>query len=220
MLDILIIIPEITKGMKSLGPKSMLKIKSMTILQHQIAQLRKTYKKCNIFLSVGFEADRVRRLLSNDSDIHYIYNDKYHYTNQAKSISLLLDSYIPKNLLVISNGILFKNNPFVCDNNARVYLLDKPKYNFDIGCNQSDDLHYLFYDLPTPWTECVLFDSSSLKSLEHLKSTQNIDQLYLFEIINLLIDQYNTRFIKTTVKKSNFMKVNTIKDIPKAKIFI
>lgn len=220
MLDVLIIIPEITKGMKSIGPKAMLKIKNTTtILHHQINQLNQ-HNKCNIFLSIGFEAEKIKKGLGSYANVNFMYNPYYKSTNQSKSISLFLEQYDSKKLLVISNGILFKNNPFNTSKSSCIYVLDKPKANFDIGCNYSHNLHYLFYDLPTPWSECVLFDGTAIAQLKKLISTFNTDKLYLFELINLMIDKQKTKFETAMVKKNNFMKVNNIKDLPRARVFI
>lgn len=221
MLNVLILIPEITKGMKSLGSKALLKIKnSTTILQHQIDQLRKYNPKCKIFLGTGFESDKIRKVFNNYPNLVILENNEYHTTNQTKLVTLLLKQYNLNQLLVISNGILFKNNPFICDKGSRLFLIDKPKHNFTIGCNESEDVHYLFYDLPIPWSECVMFDQEAIRSIGHLERIQNTDQLYLFELINILIDKYNLRFAKTNIKKKDIMKINSIKDIPRAKIFI
>lgn len=221
MLNVLILIPEITKGMKSLGSKALLKIKnSTTILQHQIDQLRRYHPKCRIFLGTGFESDKIKKIFYNYPNLIILENHEYHITNQTKLITSLLKQYECGQLLVISNGILFKNNPFVCDNKSRLFLIDKPKHNFTIGCNESEDIHYLFYDLPIPWSECVVFNKEAIESIAHLEKSQNTDQLYLFELINILIDKYDLRFLKTDIKKKDIMKINSIKDIPRAKIFI
>lgn len=221
MLDVLILIPEITKGMKSLGSKALLKIKNTTtILQHQIDQLRKYHPKCRIFLGTGFESDKIKKAFYNYSNVMIVENNDYSITNQTKIVTSLIEEYDLSQLLVISNGILFKNNPFVCDNHSRLFLIDKPKHNFTIGCNESEQIHYLFYDLPIPWSECVVFNKQAIDQIKHLESIQNIDQLYLFELINILIDKYNLKFIKSHIKKKDIMKINSIKDIPRAKTFI
>jgi hypothetical protein len=221
MLDVLILIPEITKGMKSLGSKALLKIKNTTtILQHQVDQLRKYHPKCRIFLGTGFESDKIKKAFYNYSNVIIVENNDYSITNQTKIVSSLIEEHELTQLLVISNGILFKNNPFLCDNQSRLFLIDKPKHNFTIGCNESEQIHYLFYDLPIPWSECVVFDKRAIDQIKHLESIQNIDQLYLFELINILIEKYDLKFVKSHIKKKDIMKINSIKDIPRAKIFI
>jgi len=222
MLDILLLVPEITKGMKSLGSKALLGIKNSTVvLDYQIQQLKKIDQNANIFIGTGFESDKIRKAIAKYSKVEIIENKNYATTNQAKLIQLFIDQKSSHNdLLIVSNGILFKNSCIKYSNGSKIFLIDKPKTNFNIGCNNSEMLHYLFYDLPTPWSECVLFDSQTVWQIGNICSSQNIDQLFLFELINILIEKYDVAFDKKFIPKQNIMKINTIKDISKAKIFI
>jgi hypothetical protein len=222
MLDILLLVPEITKGMKSLGSKALLTIKNSTlVLDYQIEQLKKIDQNCNIFIGTGFESDKIRKAVAKYSRVHIIENQNYVNTNQAKLIKLFIDQrFSQSNLLIISNGVLFKNSSIKYAGRSKIFLIDKPKPNFNIGCNDSEDLHYLFYDLPTPWSECVLLDSDTIKYMKCICDSQNIDQLFLFELINILIEKHKIVFDKDFISKKNIMKINTAKDISKAKIFI
>jgi len=221
MLDILILVPEITKGMKSLGSKALLKIKNSTmVLEYQIEQLRKIEKRHKIFIGIGFEADKIRKLFVKNSNIEFIQNSEYAESNQGKIISNFINNYSSDKLLVISNGIIFKNNPFVCDDQSKIFLLDKPKNHFSIGCHMHNPMEYLFYDLPIPWTECVFFNRLALDNIKDISNISKIDQMYLFELINNLIIKYQTNFIPEIIKKKDIMKINNNKDIQKAKLFI
>lgn len=221
MLDILILVPEITKGMKSLGSKALLKIKSSTmVLEYQIEQIRRLYGKSRIFIGTGFESEKIKKLFTGYTNLYFIDDPEYNTTNQAKLISLFAQNYSSTKLLIISNGILFKNNPFVCDDQSKIFLIDKPKNHFNIGCNAVDPVLYLFYDLPIAWAECVFFDAEAIRNIKHMSQTKNINQMYLFEIINKLIEEHDTNFVSDIVKKKDIMKINTAKDISKAKLFI
>jgi hypothetical protein len=126
-----------------------------------------------------------------------------------------------KNLLVITNGVLFKNNPFkskINNNLSQIYCINKPKTNFDIGYIGDTSIEYLFFDLPNKWTECVMFNQEALSLIRNIDK-QKISQMYLFEIINLLIEKKIIFNIQTSDKKY-FMKINNAKDISKAKVFI
>jgi hypothetical protein len=222
MLDILLLVPEITKGMKSLGSKALLNIKNSTIvLDYQIQQLKKIDQNCNIFIGAGFESDKIRKAVAKYGLVNVIDNQNYINTNQAKLIKLFIDQRSSNNnLLIISNGILFKNSSLKYAGRSKIFLIDKPKSNFNIGCNDSDTVHYLFYDLPTQWSECVLLDDTAIKCMKNVCDTQNVDQLFLFEIINILIEKHGVVFDKHFISKKNIMKINTAKDISKAKVFI
>lgn len=223
MLDTLIIVPEITKGMKSIGSKALLKIKdSLSILEYQIQQLKKTHKKNNIHIITGFESEKIKKTLIKYK-VNIIYNEEYLFTNQSKSLELFINNYNSDNLLIISSGILFRNNPFDLTSleSSKIFLIDKPKNNFNIGCcnNESSSVNYLFYDLPVAWSECTLLNRDAIIAVKHLYQTQNISQMYLFEIINNLISN-NIPFIKNYIPKKDIMKINTQKDLNKAKLFV
>lgn len=222
MDNVFILVPEITKGMKSIGSKALLSIKNSTsVLEYQINQIRKFHKKCRIFIGTGFESDKIKSLLEKYNNVYFIDNINYDSTNQSKLFPLLFHKFSINNLLVISNGILYRNNPFVFDKNtSQLFVLDKPKNNFAIGCCESEQVNYLFYDLPILWSECVYFNTETIEQIKDITTLKNINQLYLFELINTLIERYHTNFNKTFIKKTNIMKINTLKDIPKAKLFI
>ncbi len=222
MNNVFILVPEITKGMKSLGSKALLTIKnSIMVLEYQIQQIKKFNKKTTIYIGTGFESDKIKKIFSKYSDVYFIDNPEYENTNQSKLLSTFTRTHEVDNLLVISNGVLFRNNPFVTnDKRSKIFILDKPKINFTIGCCDSDSLDYLFYDLPILWTECVYFDKIAMQQIKSLSGLHNIHQLYLFELINKLISEYDTKFYKQIINKQNIMKINTIKDIQKAKLFV
>jgi hypothetical protein len=63
-----------------------------------------------------------------------------------------------------------------------------------------------------------MFNPDAISAIKNIDK-QRISQMYLFEIINLLIEQ-KIHFNVQTADKKNFMKINNVRDIPKAKVFI
>lgn len=224
MIDTLIIISEITKGMKSVGSKALLQIDDLSIIEHQINHIRSIHKNIKINIVTGFDHDRINKLLSKKyKHINILYNDRYQETNQAGSLLLFLEQHTEiEKLLIINSGILLKNSSIAYDTlsgNSKIYLLDKPKNNFNIGCDTKGPLEYLFYDLPALWSECIFLNNESIVSLKNIINTTSINQMYLFEIVNKLILQ-NIVFDKIYIKKNNILKINGIKDLPKIRNFI
>lgn len=223
-MDVLIIAPEITKGMKSVGSKALLKIKqSMSVIDYQISQIKKYSSQSQITIVSGFEHEKIVKLYAHSKNINIVYNPNYLNANHGASLSVFLDEITCNdNLLVITNGILFKNNPFklrnINNNSSLIYCINKPKINFDIGYIGGSEIEYLFFDLPNKWSECVMFNTEAISLIRSIEK-QKISHMYLFEIINLLIEKHISFNVITSDKK-NFMKINNIKDIPKAKIFI
>lgn len=218
-INILIIASEVTKGMKSIGSKSLLKLKNSTlVIEHQIKELKRHYKNSTITISTGFESEKMIKALSA-YDVKFIYNEEYQTTNQAKSLIDYIQNSIPEQLLIINSGILFKN--IFTRNTYRpgVFILDKPKADFNIGCNIDTDAFYLFYDLPHRWSECMLLSKKELLSLRDLSKQKNLEQLYLFEIMNLLSDK-GSLFEKHIISKTGIMKISHVKDLTRARSFV
>jgi CTP:phosphocholine cytidylyltransferase-like protein len=218
-LNALIIAAEVTKGMKSMGSKSLLKLKnSIFVIEYQINELRKHYKDIDITIATGFESDKMIKALSCYG-VKFLYNDQYKTTNQGKSIIDYIDTTVAHKLLVISSGILFKNSFGEILNDSCVFILDKPKPDFTIGCHNDSDIFYLFYDLPDKWSECVFLNSQDLLILRELIKIQDLNQMYLFEIMNTLSEN-GSFFKKVKIPKNKIMKISNIKDLTKARSFV
>ncbi len=220
---ILILAPEITKGMKSIGSKALLTLHSdKSIIDYQIQYLQKHYKKAKITIATGFEGDKIEKK-TQKYNVDYTYNANYEISNHGTSIELFLRSNIVdiKTLLVISNGILLKNLLAFNLNESTIFTLQKPNGDYNLGVNQhkaGSKLPYLFYGFPVRWTECVAFNKNAVETLETIISHTNISQMFLFEIVNKLIDQ-NCKFTTSTVQNKNIYKVSTVKNTKKAKSF-
>jgi NDP-sugar pyrophosphorylase family protein len=221
MINILIISPEITKGMKSIGPKLLLPLrKNLTLIEYQISQLQKI-KPSKITLNIGFEAERILKTLYRYKSINYLINTNYIDTNEGNNLIKYIEDHKPNNLLVFGSGILIKNNPIKkehLNSFCQIFVLNKPKNNFRIGCSDLDNIEYLFYDMPEPWSEIFYLNNDAISLL--LSTNKKIfEQMYLFEIINFLLSK-NIRFTKTYINKTNIMKIQNFKDLNTAKLFI
>jgi hypothetical protein len=222
MFDAFILVPEITRGMKSIGSKALLKIKqSSAVLDYQIMQLNTIKGLETIHIGTGFESEKIKKNTNKYSNINIIFNEEYKTTNQTASLLLYLQQNKPKNILIISSGVLFKNLFHRCEHNnhSKIYMIDKPKNNFNIGCHDTERIQYLFYDFPIVWSECVYFNEETMSRLQHLSDKKNLNQNYLFETINILLNE-NLSFDKVFVDKKNILKISSLKDIPKAKLFV
>ena len=226
MIEAIIIIPEITKGMKSIGSKSLLKVrKTKHVIDYQIDQVLSISKKIKINIATGFDNDKIKKIVQKKySNVNVVYNDEYESTNYGKSLEILISNISKETtgLFIVCSGILFKKNAIhhtSFRNNSKIFFLNKPKINFNIGCNYNSEPDYLFYDLPDIWSECVFLNKKTIELLQNQIDSKKISQMYIFEIINMLISE-NVFFEKKYIPKGKFFKVSSIKDINKAKIFI
>lgn len=223
-INALIIVPEITKGMKSIGSKALLEIKKQKcVLDYQIESLQSIDNNIKITVITGFESEKIIKILERHKNIDYIYNSQYQITNQAESLKLYLQNKPEvSNLLVISSGVIFKHKSILkamLKGNSKIFVLNKQKENFTLGCADQNLLEYIFYDLPKPWSECFYFNKLTIEWLRNFIIKHSISQMYLFEIINELLHN-NLNIIKQDIDKKNIMKITNQKDILKAKLFV
>lgn len=223
-INALIIASEITKGMKSIGSRSMLSITdSCKVIDQQIHSLKSIHKNIQITVAAGYEYEKVSHYLKKYKNIDIINNDNYKSTNEAENIRLYMEKHLTiDNLFIINGGILIKKHtiePSIFKNDvSTIFLLNSLKNSFNLGCSKNSNIEYIFYELEQPWCECIYLKSRHIKALKNILQTIKIDQMYIFELINKIIS-YNT--IKPTyINKKNIMKITNIGDIPKARNFI
>lgn len=226
MIDIVYIIPEITKGMKSFGPKSLITVRNISILEYQLMQARAMFRNSHIYLLTGFESERIEKTvfsskhITGKKNIHIIENKEYESHSQSSSImSYVKQRQSDQGAMFINNGILIKYNfTKINKNQNHLFFLNGIKSNFNIGTANLDQTEYLFYDLPHLWSECAYLSSSTIEHIGKL-ALEDVKSIFFFELINKLIEK---RFIfnSISVPKNQITKITHIKDTNKIKHFI
>ena len=112
-LNVLLMCEELTKGMKSIGSKSLLHMSNRTtILDYQISNIFGIQKKnTNLTISTGFDADRVeQRIVQKRYRCNIMRCDDYSTINSAGVIRKYLIDIAQDidNLLIVPNSVLFK----------------------------------------------------------------------------------------------------------------
>lgn len=221
--SIVLLMPEITKGMKSIGSKALLSInKNYTILDYQIQYIKKFYKNVPIHILSGFDNDKIQKKIKPHENITIYFNPNYETSNQAESLLSHIKQSKTTNCLVINNGVLLKEKLTINHSYSCVYTLKKYKNGFNIGINNtnnlSNNISYLFYGLPIQWSECVFLNHIAIQSIIELSENFKFKNLFLFELLNKLIDN-NINIQEITINKKNIFKVNNIDDISRIKGF-
>lgn len=220
-LNAIILVPEITKGMKSIGSKALISIDHRkSIIEHQIEYLQKNYTNIDIAIATGFDADKIQKKTKR-YNITTIHNDRYDHTNHGMSLFMYLQKMKSvENLLIISNGILLKEKLPTSINESIIYALTKKNNDYAVGLNITEENRpaYLFYDFPISWSECVFLNAPSIEKLREILTKDTMRQMFLFEIINYLLDS-DCKFKTEKIANKNICKVTTIKNTKKAKTF-
>jgi hypothetical protein len=218
--NIVLLLPEITKGMKSIGSKALLNInKKITVLDHQILYIKKYYKNTPIKIITGFDNDRIIESTNKYSHTEIFYHPDYYKYNQSEFIIRYIKKYKPNNFLLINNGVLLKEKLDINTNRSSLFFLPKKKDGFVLGSNPQSCAKYLFYNLEYQWTECVFFNQTTINMLDNISKTKKLENFFLFELINLLLEKnINIDFMSINNSK-NILKINISADIKRTKTF-
>jgi len=222
--NVILLIPEITKGMKSIGSKSLLPInKNETIIDYQIKYIKKFYKHAHIYVLTGFENEKIEKKVNQYANTTSLYNQKYEDTNHVESLLKYILEYGPKNCLIINNGVLLKEKLEIKENKSTIFTLSKNKDGFFVGANFEHDsqqnISYLFYGLSNQWIECVFLNTSAIDRIISFASKQKLSNLFLFELLNLILESGIEIQNSVISNKKNILKINTYDDIKKTKGF-
>lgn len=215
----IILLPEITKGMKSIGSKALLCInETTTILDYQILYLKKNYNPKQIILCTGFDHEKIVKSTQKYKNILYNFNDKYSIENQAGSLLKCIKNTEINNALIITNGLILFEKIKLLDKSTTYFTkhFSDKKHKFDIGINNKTDA-YLFYDLEYRWIELLYLCKRELDTIRNNYKINQISQLFLFELINELNKQKNNIDYVTVEQKCDAIKIGSIKDIKHAK---
>jgi choline kinase len=212
-----VIIPAAGTGhrMKSYGPKCLLPISpTETILYKIITNVRSIYPNSEITVVVGFEADRVIKVLPDD--IRIIENQFYQETNVVESLRLALNSIVNKNVLVVYGDLIFNTNAIDGLTNEKSCIVVDSKHNFkneEVGVTVVDDMVTNFaYGLDTKWGQIIYLENEALLLFKTLCANRKRNKMYPFELFNMIMNEgINIRAIEP--KGMEIQEVDSLKDI-------
>jgi hypothetical protein len=210
MNNIVLLYSDISKGMKSYGPKAIVPIDRYhnTLITKQIDTIQKNYRntKYKIYVVLGFDKDKVIDILASNakySNVTIIDHKQYIKDNQGSGFIEAINLIHEGNMLVIQNGIFANYIPKTPQHNIIPILKKRQNGAFPIGVRSVDSrAQYLFYDLDYDWSEICFFSDNDYLSIRNFlmnsTSMQQKNSMFLFEHINNLIDNnyiFNTEII-------------------------
>lgn len=202
---------ELTKGMKSFGPKGLLKIKlhnkTDIIINHQLEQIAESLSKDScIVVVVGFDKDRlIKKLELFKKHKNILVVDNYEYKNYNQSYAMMLGLQQIRNnypTIVMDSGVLLQKplclNEALLVNNNIVFTSQNTK-EFDVGCTVHDsNIEYMFYDLNPKWINIFSICPQYKQIIENIASKNKNSNI--FEVINYSLKQCKTKFISVDSK--------------------
>lgn len=210
----------ITKGMKSYGPKGILTQKTNTnksLIRCQINTIQNISH--DISVVTGFGRDRIIKVI-DDFNIKDMYNSDYEKYSEGYVIQKILSETTTKSILILSDGIILRLKKATLENNkSTIFCTNRSKTSrLNLGCifeQESDLLEHIFYDISdTVWCEAILLQEPEIKILKDYVLTNNIKNMFLFEVINNSI-KLGAKYLLEKVPSQQVKKIESMKEANK-----
>lgn len=200
---------------KSYEPRSLLKIQSKPLIEHQLSTIKNYFKEVETITVVGCHANRVIKKIKNSTRV--VENQIFDETNSSESLRLAFNNASCNNFMFIHGDILFNEASIDVDYSSSFVIMDTNKdiKDHEVGLTDIDKkLSIMSYGLPTKWGQIAFFTGKEYKLLANLfNKYQNKDRKKLsFEIINEIIDMGGS-FNCYEPKKKKLLEIDRIKDI-------
>jgi choline kinase len=211
-MNIIILGDKFQKRMKSKGCVGLFKSGNDYLIIKQYKMLKKIFPKAKIIYVYGFEHKKLLIALDEypeiKQDIELVYNPDYDLYNYGASLHLVRE-YLNDDVIIMFGDAIIDKSLFVkFDLKQKTsQIIINNQSNNKLGCvvNQLK-IENIFYDLDNRIEEIYLLckqDAMILINFLNSKS-QAIKNMFIFEIINKLIDmQVNIKHQITRTKRKN-----------------
>lgn len=183
------------KKIKSVGNKALLKLnKDTTVIEYQISCLNKIFKNPQIIIIGGFDGKRLHKYINSKkiSNVVYVEHDLESTSNIGESILYGISKISNDRILIYNSNIILNKETVLKLKNITdsSYILYTKKCIGDFGCTiQNNKLINCFFDMDNKIYDYLYLDKQDTEIFKSLiNKTHNIKKYYLFEIINMCVD--------------------------------
>ena len=177
---------------KSYEPRSLLKIRDRTLIEHQITTINSCFHEPEIICVVGYDSQRVIKKIKDNARI--IENQLYLNTNTSESLRLALNNTHKNGVLFMHGDLLFNPETINVDYNKSFVLVDNRNQleKKEVGLTVENGKASIFsYGLECKWCQIAYITGKELRIARQLflKFEDQHKKLLSFEILNKIIDQ-------------------------------
>jgi len=223
--ELSIVIPAAGMGrrMKSYGPKALINIyDNMTLIERQVELLWSVYPKAEIFVVVGFEAERIRKRLS-DYPVRFILNPMHETTNVLYSIGLAMQAIISNEVMIVYGDLIFNESAIrnlrgsskvVVDNKG---LLKKREVGL---ITQNKKVTNFSFGLEKKWGQITYLTGKELYLFKEIAIKKESSQWFGYEALNYVLDR-GGKLQSVSPPAMKIFEIDIAKDlekIPKTKL--
>jgi len=215
-MTVIILSAGVGSRIKSNEPRSLIKIGSKSLIEHQIDIINSNINNQEIVGVFGYNIEKIIKKISGK--LRVVENQIYHETNNSESLRLAVNNTNKRNILFFHGDLYFNEKVFSNLNYKKSFLLVdnkdmmKPK---EIGVTiQNNKATVLSYGLPTKWCQIAFVTGKELKMLRSILQKLHGSQkkLLSFEIINKMISM-GANFECYEPKDMSIIEIDCIKDL-------
>jgi choline kinase len=190
-ITIIILGANISHGMKSYGPKTLLTINNQTFLEYQVSTIRQVFPQSDIILVVGFMADRI--IKKRPDQIRIIENQFFQVTNEIEQLRLAFNCTLTDDVLILKDNIIFNTDTLknvVSNESCIIYDSNNQIDPTDVGVTIVNDYGTFFsYDISTKWCHIVYLKNKELRIIKNICNNRNNSKFFLFEALNMILNK-------------------------------
>jgi len=207
---------------KSFGNRSLLEVsRGVNIAQYQIEKIRDSYPKSEIIFVVGYEADRLIKVLP--PGIKIVENELFSTTNVVRSINIGLRVINESAAVIIHGDILFNRECISKIHKQASCVLADADNQLDqskIGVNAIGDkvIGFTFSAQPK-WAQISLLRGPELEIAREITAKRENDLLLSHELYGKILDLGGS-FTLVNSNNSKIREINTIKDLKYAREYL
>lgn len=194
------------------GPKCLLKYNGESLINRQIATIKKIDTMADIILVVGFQARKV--IAQKIPRVRVIENSRYDETNAGESLRLAINAALASNVYILHGDLVLSKETLTFGKTAGLLIDDKKrigKTEVGVVINGSV-ITNLSFGLPTKWGQVAYFPAKHFWELSDVCNHTSSRNKATFEIINTMIDR-GVVFQTVVDKKGLLKEIDSSKDL-------
>ncbi|SVB54980.1 uncharacterized protein METZ01_LOCUS207834 [marine metagenome] len=208
------------RRMKSYGPKALIPLYGdITLIERQLDILMDCYPSAEIFIVVGFQAEKIRYQLK-DYPIRFIYNPLHESTNVLYSLGLAFQAVISTSAIIVYGDLIFNSNAVQNLRGGSKIIADANGHLRDdeVGLTIQDKKAMTFaYGLKDKWAQIAYLTEKELSLFKEISINSDTSQWFGYEGLNHVIKQGgNFEVIKP--RTMQLLEIDQTKDLEKIAI--
>ena len=192
--ELSIVIPAAGMGrrMKSYGPKALINIyDDTTLIERQLELLWSVYPKSEIFVVVGFEAEKIRKRLSS-YPVRFICNPLHETTNVLYSIGLAMQAIISNEVIIVYGDLIFNEAAIANLRGSSKVVIDNKGFlkKREVGAiTQNKKVTNFSFGLEEKWGQIAYLTGNELDLFKEISIKKETSNWFGYEGLNYVLDK-------------------------------